>query len=260
MDTNIDNEYKSLLSDAGVKSYNSVSGREKTFIVIDTEFTSWFADVTLLTECRDDQNESCILVLVPHHIFRPHPGNPIPLPLFKSKSRNEIYRFQISGGGRVRGEKQGRNSVTFFDPLWRSSSFPPSFCLPLPHLMCMFCPAKHLSAGMKLERKRFKAFACTQCLLWSHLPVLILASFYLSILICCLHICQHQYLKLNYRLGVVQNGGNDDYNQTWESVIQRCLKPHTPSFLLSKAFFSSLSLAEYEENPKDGEALSCRLT
>lgn len=90
-------------------------------IITDREFTSWFADVTLLTfdvACQDDPNKSCILVLVPHHILGPHPGNPTPLPLFKSASRNEIYRFQISGGGRVWGWGwQGRNSVTFFDPL-----------------------------------------------------------------------------------------------------------------------------------------------
>lgn len=50
-------------------------------------------------ECCDDPNKSCILVLVPHHILGPHPGNQTPLPLLRSESRNEIYRFQISGGG-----------------------------------------------------------------------------------------------------------------------------------------------------------------
>ncbi len=212
---------------------------EELFIIIDSDFTSWSADMTSLTldfECCDDPSESCILVLVPHHILRIYPGNPTPLPLFRSESRNEIYRFQISGGGRAGGGvEQRRNSATFFDPLWRSSSFPPSLCPPPPPLTCMFCPAKHLSTGMKLERQRFRAFACTQCLLWSHLPVLILASAYRSILICFHHICQHQYLKLNYRLGVAQNGGNDDYNQTRGSAIRRCLKPNThlllPSFL-----------------------------
>lgn len=179
------------------------------------------------------------------------------------------------GGGW--GVEQGRNSVTFFDPLWRSSSFPPSLCPPPPPLTCMFCPAKHLSAGMKLERKRFRDFACTQCLLWSHLPVLILASAYRSILIWSHHICQHQYLKLNYRLGVAQNGGNDDYNQTRGSAVRRCLKPNTHSFFplfrgskwkelmtfsrenksvcSTNSFFRSLSPAESEENPEDGEAL-----
>lgn len=121
----------------------------------------------------------------------------------------------------------GSNSVTFFDPLRRSSWFPPSLCLPLSPLMWMFCPAKHLSAGMKWERLRFKAFASTQCLLWSHLLVLILASDYLFILIRARRICQHQQLKLNYRLGVAQNGGSDDYNQTRGSAIQRCLKQDT---------------------------------
>lgn len=88
----------------------------------------------------------------------------------------------------------------------------------------MFCPAKHLSAGMKWERLRFEAFAGTQCHLWSHLLVLILASDYLFILIHTRHICQHQQLKLNYRLGVAQNGDSDDYNQTRGSAIQRRLK------------------------------------
>lgn len=54
-------------------------------------------------ECCDDPKDSCILVLVPHHLLRPLPGNPTPLPLSRGKTRNEIYRFQISGGGRVRG-------------------------------------------------------------------------------------------------------------------------------------------------------------
>lgn len=116
------------------------------------------------------QWKSCILVLVSHHIIKSHFGNPTPLP-FPFPSRNEIYRFQISGGGRTWWGWSRRNSVTFFDPLWRSSSFRPSFCPPLLHSHTHVPPAKHLSAGMKLDRG-FRAFACTQCLIWSHLPVL----------------------------------------------------------------------------------------
>ena len=205
-------------------------------------------------------------------------------PLFRSESRNEIYRFQISGGGRVRAAGGTRGGIAWppLIPIWRSSSLPPSLCPPRPPLMCMFCPAKHLSAGMKLERKRFRA-PCRHTKVFSGLTclVLILASAYLLILICSHHICQHQYLKLNYRLGVAQNGGNDDYNQTSRSTTQRCLKlnTHTPlspvfpslwmkrimaflspgktiSPLFDKPPYRLLSLTK---NPEDGEALFRRL-
>lgn len=63
-----------------------------------SQFTSWFADCSFWLWVLW-RSKSCILVLVPHHILGPHPGNQTPLPLLRSESRNEIYRFQISGGG-----------------------------------------------------------------------------------------------------------------------------------------------------------------
>lgn len=109
----------------------------------------------------------------------------------------------------------------------------------------MFCPAKHLSTGMKLERKGFRAFCMhTMSSLVSpgHLhPCLCLSPhLYLhSLHRCSHHVCQHQHLKLNYWLEAPQNRGNGDYNQTRGSAIQRCLyQTYTPC---SSTFLESLN-------------------
>lgn len=162
--------------------------------------------MTLFTvECCMDPHKSCILLLVPHHILRPHPDNLTPLPFFKSESRNEIYSLQISGGGRVWGG--GAAGGIAWPPLISSEGLPHS------HPPLSFIHAKHLSAGTKYEfkdRKRVGRFGCTQCLLsparFSVLISPVLSAFH--------HICQHQFLQQNYRLRVAQNGDNDDYNQT----------------------------------------------
>lgn len=142
-----------------------------------------------------------------------------------------VSRSVEEGERERRGGNQGRNSVTSFDPHLKVFLIP---ALPPPassasHVHVLPCQApvcryeireKEIQGSMPAH----KVCSGLTCL------VLILASAYLLILICSHHICQHQYLKLNYRLGVAQNGGNDDYNQTSRSTIQRCLKlnTHTP--------------------------------
>lgn len=102
------------------------------------------------------------------------------------------------------GGRQGRNSVTFFDPPLKIVLIP---TLPLPASFASnvdVLPCQAPVCRYEIREKEIQGF-CQHTM--SHLPVLVLASAYLFILIRTQHICQHQYLKLNYRLGVAQNGG-----------------------------------------------------
>lgn len=109
--------------------------------------------------CSDpDPDKSCVLCsglsYTSHHM--PHPGNPTPLPWNLSFSDQWRREWVRSGGEEGRGgrdELKGEQR----DLLWSALKV---FLIPAcpltasSSLMCVFCPANHLSAGMKLERER----------------------------------------------------------------------------------------------------------
>ena len=140
---------------------------------------------------------AAFLVLVLHHLLWHHPGNQTPLLLQEPK-----LEWNLSFPDQWR--KEGGNGVTSFDAVWRSSSFPPSSKPPRSPLTWKTCPAKHLSAGMKLKRARREASACTHISSPVSLPVRPCPPSPSP------PICQHHHLKLNYRPGVAQTGAGDD--------------------------------------------------
>lgn len=94
--------------------------------------------------------------------------------LFRSESRNEIYRFQISGGGRVRAAGGTRGGIAWppLIPIWRSSSLPPS--LPLPassasHVHVLPCQAPVCRYEIR-EKEIQGSMPAHKSLLWPHLP------------------------------------------------------------------------------------------
>lgn len=72
----------------------------------------------------NDQNKSFILILVTHHILRapPRQSDTASPPQEQNAGMKSIVSRSVEEG--ERGGRGCRNSVTFFDPLWRSLSFP----------------------------------------------------------------------------------------------------------------------------------------
>lgn len=131
--------------------------------------------------CSDpDPDKSCVLCsglsYTSHHM--PHPGNPTPLPWNLSFSDQWRREWVRSGGEEGRGgrdELKGEQR----DLLWSALKV---FLIPAcpltasSSLMCVFCPANHLSAGMKLERERERDSGLDHTRLSSSSPLLISPS------------------------------------------------------------------------------------